>query len=513
MNILLTFIGSKDPYHYSRNGEREDGPVLSVVKGYGISFERIYCYCTPQLKNNGEKMSQAFLEEGISGYCEIIELGLEDPTNYEDILFLLRDQVAILRENYRGAWFYISPSSGTPEMHASWLFLHGSGELPSRIIHARPPRYVTAEMKQFDEYDLTAQYFPTIRFPFASHNDKRKSWDLQTLLAKVGLVGQHPLFTKTVDMARRLAATDYPVLLVGETGTGKELFARFIHGASSRSVKPFRPTNIAALSSELISSELFGHKKGAFSGAVQDKKGLIQEAGGGTVFLDELAEIPKEDQAKLLRFLESGEIQPVGSSQTEIARARIVAATNRKVIDEQDESLREDIYYRFEIGLLSLPSLKERKDDIPLIANTIVDSFNEAGESDRRLSPEALVYLENLPWPGNVRQLASVLKRSFLQSDNEILGIEDIFYQGPETSAQAKSQEESIETFYLPEFDQGFELKNYIRDLRAQVITKALAQSDGNQKKAAELLGLSPAALSKALRQKYKEATKDNMNR
>jgi transcriptional regulator with GAF, ATPase, and Fis domain len=231
-----------------------------------------------------------------------------------------------------------------------------------------------------------------------------------------GMVGRSAAMRTLFQRIERVAPVDVPVLVVGESGTGKELAARAIQRVGPRHGQRFETVNCGALTRELLLSELFGHERGAFTGAVERKAGLLAVANGGTVFLDEIGELPLEAQAMLLRFLENGEIRPVGSTQTIRADIRLISATNRDLESAiEQRAFREDLYYRLFDVVLEVPPLRERREDIPLLAEHFRARFNrQYGLSIDPLRPETLRMLETAPWRGNVRELQKVLKHAMI---------------------------------------------------------------------------------------------------
>ena len=222
------------------------------------------------------------------------------------------------------------------------------------------------------------------------------------------MVGQDPSMLALFELIERAAPSDVPILVLGETGTGKELVARAIHAASKRSQQPFLAENCAAVPANLLESELFGHVRGSFTGATADRKGLFQTADGGTVFLDEIGDMPLEMQSKLLRVLEQGEVRPVGSNKMVQVDVRVVAATHRDLAEMVEQKrFRADLYYRLNVVKLNLPSLRERAGDIQHLVRCFL--IEHGG---RELDPSALELLEAAPWPGNIRQLENEITRA-----------------------------------------------------------------------------------------------------
>ncbi|MEW6501214.1 MAG: sigma-54-dependent Fis family transcriptional regulator [Thermodesulfobacteriota bacterium] len=249
------------------------------------------------------------------------------------------------------------------------------------------------------------------------------------LLKEDGLVvGQSAAFQQVMTMLASYAATDYPVLITGESGTGKELVATRLHRLSSRRDQPLVVQNCSAIPETLLESELFGYKKGAFTGAVKDKKGLFEAADGGTLFLDEIGDMPVELQAKVLRVIQSNEIKPVGSTETRKVDVRLIAATNRDLEQMVEEkSFRRDLFYRLSVLPLSLPPLRERQEDIPLLFSFFLR--REAARNNlppKRVTPEALGVLNAYPWPGNIRELENLAKYLTVVCPQEAIGTADL---------------------------------------------------------------------------------------
>ena len=287
------------------------------------------------------------------------------------------------------------------------------------------------------------------------------------------IIGGSPLIQQAVELAKKVAATDTTVLLLGETGTGKEIFAQAIHHNSSRGNKSFVAVNCSSFSKELLESELFGHKAGAFTGAVKDKKGLFEEANGGTIFLDEIGEMPAELQARLLRVLETGEFIKVGDTKTLKVNVRTIAATNRDLQKEIETGhFRSDLFYRLSVFQISLPSLQQRAKDIPALAKHFVAVF--AAKTNKPvpvLQKEYLEALQQYGWPGNIRELKNVIERSvILENGNELTTSTLPFNM--QHAADAKSS--------------SFELAV----VEKQHIQKVLQHTNGNKTETARLLGI-----------------------
>ena len=250
-----------------------------------------------------------------------------------------------------------------------------------------------------------------------------------------GIVGHSKAINAAIDLAKKVSVTDTTVLLLGETGTGKEVFANAIHYNSRRNTGNFVAVNCSSFSKELLESELFGHKAGAFTGALKDKKGLFEEADGGTMFLDEIGEMDINLQAKILRVIEQGEFIKVGDTKTSKVNVRIIAATNRKLEGEITKgNFREDLFYRLSVFQIVLPSLNERRDDIPLLAKHYLKEYTrKVGQKIGDMSPEFLAGLEKHNWKGNIRELKNIIERAVIICDGNTLSADLLpldFYDG-----------------------------------------------------------------------------------
>jgi transcriptional regulator with PAS, ATPase and Fis domain len=286
-----------------------------------------------------------------------------------------------------------------------------------------------------------------------------------------------------------VASTDVPILILGETGTGKELFARLAHRLSERHRKDLVPVNCAAIPKELMESYLFGHVKGAYTGASSNRIGKFEQAHESTLFLDEIAELTPDAQAKLLRVLQDGNIEPLGSHQPRKLDVRIVSATNRNLQEDmQTGKFREDLYFRLRGVEVSLPPLRERREEISLLAVTLLDRINQRFHRQRSLTKNALARLVSYYWPGNVRELEAALRESVLFAERDELEAEDLKMSGDVTSSDYFNS--------FPEPEAGFDLRAFLAQARAHLIRRALSSCGGNQSQAARLLGITRQALN-----------------
>ncbi len=317
--------------------------------------------------------------------------------------------------------------------------------------------------------------------------------ELRSVRGKTEIIGRTPKMERVRTLIERIAPTDSSVLILGETGTGKELVARSIHEHSQRASQPFVAVNCGALPENLVESELFGHKKGAFTGADTPRKGLIEVANGGTLFLDELGELDKNMQVKLLRFLESGEVRRVGENDAFHVDVRIVCATNRDLQEMvQDGGFREDLFFRVNTFEIHLPPLRERKDDIPALAcSLIARHLKRESVSEEILSPAAIDVLRRHDWSGNVRELANAVEHACILSGGDAILPEHL----PRSVTGSVSSKEH--PFLVTNFPRTLTL----REIEQEVIEQTLEKNGGDKPATAEELGIALKTLYNKLNQ------------
>ena len=310
------------------------------------------------------------------------------------------------------------------------------------------------------------------------------------------MIGQHPLMQRIQTLVQKVAPTDATVLISGESGTGKELIARNIHSFSIRKDGPFIALNCGAIPGELLESELFGHERGAFTGAVGSRPGMFQVARGGTIFLDEVAEMSPPLQVKLLRVLQEREFRPVGSDRSVKTDVRVIAASNKELFDEVSKGrFREDLFYRLQVIPIRLPSLRDRRTDIPLLVDHFLAKVNgRRPQGPIRLSEEACVQLWEYDWPGNVRELENVIEQLVVLADGDTVSADQLppsvrrFVSGKRTPT--------------PTLDDNFDFNQAVEAFEDQLIHEALRKSNGNKQAAARMLGLKRTTLVAKLRRR-----------
>jgi DNA-binding NtrC family response regulator len=326
-------------------------------------------------------------------------------------------------------------------------------------------------------------------------SQKQRRVDGETAPWRHFLIGQSRSMLQICEIVQLVAAKRCTILISGETGTGKEVIAKAIHAASNRAAQPLVSVNCTALPATLIESELFGHAKGAFTGAFTSRMGRFEQANRGTLFLDEIGDLPLEAQAKLLRVLQEQEFQRIGSSETVRVDVRVVAASNVDLEQAvKERRFREDLYYRLNVVPIHLPALRERRDDIPLLLQHFLDKIRiSENTAPKQISPEAVQYLQQLPWPGNVRQLEHAVQMAFaLSGDRTILGPTDFLVRRPPTPERPNASVPAP-MVQLPE--EGLNFDEVVSSFELSLLNQALTASGGNKARAADLLQIKRTTL------------------
>ncbi|MCF8143151.1 MAG: sigma 54-interacting transcriptional regulator [Deltaproteobacteria bacterium] len=382
--------------------------------------------------------------------------------------------------------FHLSP--GTPAMAAVWIIL-AKTRFPAELIESSKEHGVLTASVPFD---ISADFIPDL-FRKPDQTLKRLAAGLPAVAPEFdNIIHRSEVMQRLVLKARRIAPRSIPVLIEGESGTGKELFARAIHDASPRKGKPFIAINCGAIPKELVESELFGHEKGAFTGAVATRAGHFEAAHTGTIFLDEIGDLPKEMQVKLLRTVEEGEVRRIGATQVRPVDIRIIAATNRNLIEEVAEgSFREDLFYRLAVAVIKLPPLRERAGDVSLLFDQLLEQINKEGRNEpgykrKKFSASARNLLLQHSWPGNVRELQNTLTRAAVWSVGEDLEEEDI----REALLPVPAAGKEMERILNQPLSGGINLPEIIKTVAVHYLERGLSEKHGNKTKTAKILGL-----------------------
>ena len=421
---------------------------------------------------------------------------LPDPTDYERVFDASNAALsAILRPSKspdRELCIHLSP--GTPAMAAIWVLL-GKSRYPATFFQT----YRGKARQTRIPFDLVLDFVPELLREPDSNLQQLASRSPSEVEGFGEIVGESKAIRLAVGRARKAAVRDVPVLIVGESGTGKELFARAIHAASPRRKGPFIAINCAAIPRELLESELFGHRKGAFTGAVADRMGAFESADQGTLFLDEVGECDPAMQAKLLRVVQPppGEgpcvrvFQRVGDTDQRRSDVRIIAATNRDLADETGHGrFREDLFYRLAVITLKLPPLRDRRTDIPLIARALLGQTNrqfdrqEPGYKHKTLSDSAISFVKRYDWQGNVRQLHNAIVQAAVMTDADAITRADLVAAVSDVPGRA-----GADVLERP-LGGGFSLDELLKDIQRHYLQRAMEEAGGVKTRAARLLGM-----------------------
>ncbi len=483
--VLISWIGTTDLRAPQAGAEVGTGPVAQALEELRFDQARLLTNHEPETVAPYRAWLRARAPEV---QIQVLQETLSSPTAFGEIYAAAVRACGAVVEKAPDAsslTFHLSP--GTPAMAAIWVIL-AKTRFPAELIESSRLHGVRVASVPFD---ISADFLPDLL--------RRPDRELERLSA--GLASEAPEFDeilhrsaamrRVILRARRVAPRSVPVLIEGETGTGKELVARAIHRASPRRDRPFVAVNCGALSPELVESELFGHERGAFTGASARRDGHFVAADGGTLFLDEIGELPLSAQVKLLRTLQEGEVLPVGSSRPRTVNVRPIAATNRSLPSEVGAGrFREDLFYRLAVAVLRLPPLRERADDLALLIDRLLERVNRESEQQpghvhKKLSVGARNLLLSHPWPGNVRELQNTLRRATLWSSEETLTADDV-----REALLPVAASDQAETVLNRPLGNSLDLRAVLADVARHYLERALAEAGGNKTEAARLVGL-----------------------
>ena len=464
------------------------GPVKALLERE--PFDHVHL-----ISNYGPRPTNLYAKWlGHKADCHLVKL--DDPTDHANVFSIADKVLAAVTAGPPGkdAQLCMHLSPGTPAMAAIWILL-GKSRYPATFWQTHQGRAWITDIP----FDLMVDFIPEVlRLPDAHFQHLASSSPSQTPGFEAIIGDSRPIRLAT-GRARRAAIRHVPVLLLGESGTGKELFARAMHDASPRRAGPIVAINCAAIPSALLESELFGHKKGAYTGADEDRPGAFEQADGGTLFLDEVAECDHAMQAKLLRVLQppAGEgpchrvFRRLGESRDRTSDVRIIAATNRDLLNEVNRNaFREDLYYRLAVITIKLPPLRHRKSDVPAITKALLAQINEQfrtgepGYQEKSICPSTMRFVKSRDWPGNVRQLYNVLLQAAVMAESDVLQPPDVEAALAETPGTGK-----IDAMDHPLGD-GFDLTAHLERIRKHYLQRAMAEARGAKSQAARLLGL-----------------------
>ncbi len=480
---LISWIGLTDLRSAENNGAEGLGPIASAIAS-PADFDRIYL-----LTNFDYKASVSYCQwlEKTTRCVEtdLYSIELSSPIDYAEIYEQVCTELkrAGLPNDDVEVTFHLSP--GTPAMAAIWIIL-AKTRFPAKLIQTSK-----AHGRQSVDFffDLANEFLPEFLRRSGDRIERLNSAQ-ESVAGFEAVVHRSAVMAEQIALARRMAAFPVPVLILGETGTGKEVFAEAIHKVSDRSGKPFIAVNCGAIPKELANSELFGHKKGSFTGATSDRLGHFREAEGGTIFLDEIGDLPLDSQVRLLRALQQQEITPVGESRPVKINVRVIAATHRNLQrDVAEGGFREDLFHRLAVGILNLPALRHRGGDIELLidhflARVNADAAGMPEAQHKELSLDARKLLLSHAWPGNIRELYHTILRAVIWSRDPVIGQADI--QRALLPIEGKA-----EGILDRPLGNGFELQALLDEVSRHYIVRAMEATSGKKKLAAEMLGFS----------------------
>jgi len=441
-------------------------------------------------------------EESIRRLCTTVAEGMgftcAEAATGEDALALLEEQPAhiiltdLVMPRMSGLEFLERVKRILPRAEIAVMTGHGSVETAVQAMKLGAYDYISKPFSPLEELRLFLRRMADKIELVEENLFLRERMNTETGLH--GIVGSSPKIQDVLRVVARLKDTRTPVLIVGESGTGKELVARAIHFRGAFASRPFVAVDCGSLVPTLIESELFGYEKGAFTGAMRSKPGLFQSANGGTIFLDEIGELPLEMQAKLLRVLQEKEVRPVGSNQKFKVDVRVIAATNRDLEAAQREgAFRKDLYFRLNVVTLNLPPLRERRSDVAPLVHYFLDRF--APGKSISISPAAMKTMFQYDWPGNVRELENCIERAVALGDQEMIDVSDL----PPAVRRQQAQNVSVETAILADEATGSSNTD-LEELERETIQRVFEQVHGDKARARKMLGISRATLYRKLK-------------
>jgi len=488
MRILVSWIGTADLNAPERGEEGELGPVARAIAAGG--YDAIWLLATQSEEQLGKFEAWLRDRRSDSASLRIRRVQLRNPANFEEIYeavtLFLETELRRFRQPPE-LTFHLSP--GTPAMAAIWVIL-GRTKYRAKLIQSSKRTGIEVVSLPF-EISMSRRFFADV---------VRTSDELLTQLS-AGEAGSSARFgdiiycgegmRRLVTRAKRAALRSVPVLIEGESGTGKELLARAIHRESLRNERPFQVINCGAIPQELVESELFGHVKGAFTGAVKDRVGCFEAAHGGTLFLDEVSELPLQAQVKLLRVLQEGEVTRVGATKPIKLDVRIIVASNKDLAAAAANGrFREDLFYRLAVLVLKVPPLRERQGDIEALIDGLLDRINvqsldEPGFRPKTISANGQKLLSQQAWLGNVRELENTLRRAVVWSDKRVISEQDIRDALLPVIASVGS-----DAILNRSLENGVDLPSLMHEVARHYLERALKCANGNKSRATELLGL-----------------------
>ncbi|MDX9802348.1 MAG: sigma-54 dependent transcriptional regulator, partial [Spirochaetia bacterium] len=448
-------------------------------------------------------IEQEFASHSPSAKFSFISLELKSVIDYDEIFLKIKSAAIKIVENLNQEEIDISIllDPGTPQMQTCWFLLARSGFLKADLFQGIPPQF-SGGIYKYRIVNPDSKILPEIhsheRGKAGGNNKCTNQWITGSKESPVR--GISKIYQEILDKAVQVSKYDISVLITGETGTGKGVIAKMIHDSSSRSAMPFLPVNCSGISVSLAESEFFGHVKGSFTGADRSRTGQFRAAEGGTIFLDEIGDLPLEIQPKLLRVLEEKVVLPVGGEKEHKINVRIIAATNKDLPGcISSGNFRRDLYERLNQITIIVPPLREHSEDINELASKFISEWNNQYREEKYFSSETSALLTKYSWPGNIRQLRNTVFSLCASSvSNQITP--DLLPQEILSYFKMTGVSSPLE-ITIPE--EGFNIKTVIYNYEKDIYVKALEMTNGNRENAAKLLGLNPPAFRKALRERF----------
>ena len=471
VKTLLTYVGNNDQYPFDK-----PGAILSLLAK--MKFDQLFLFLNNESYLTAASEINRFCKENYPALkVSYIDCPAINPTDYNLVYPAMYSGVTHILKDFPDDSYTISLTSGTPTMHACWIFLVQGGVIDAEVVQVDRSGDINPVSFNLDDFpqivsiadtkaELTRIARENLQLKKALHTDE------------VPFIGESPVIQAIKKIIQRICDTDLSVLIRGQSGTGKEEIAKSLHLLSHRREEPMVTINCGAIPGQLFESELFGHLKGTFTGAVEDKEGQLAAASGGTVFLDEIGELALDQQVKLLRVLEYQKFMPLGSTEEHEIDVRFLFATNRDLREMVEEGdFREDLFYRLAQYEIELPPLSQRGKDKLLLARKFLDNQNKINGMQKKFDSSAVEKILEHPWPGNVRQLKNAIEVAFLMSADDISEHEIRIVDASKRTTEVSIPDEGIDLEYeiIPKYYQA-----------------ALKKTNGNAAQAARLLGFEP---------------------
>lgn len=486
--LLFAWIGNTDLRAPAEESEVGLGPIAQALES-DLDFARVvllHDYPVARVRPYVD-----WLNGRLAGRvaAELVHRKLTSPVDLGEIYRAAVETVTEKTQESNGLRLTFHLSPGTPAMAAVWIILSKTRFLADVIQSSKTGGVQVSDVP----FDLSAEYLPDIIRGADQRLEDLSVGQVPERASFGAIVYRGASMKRVIQRAEKVAVRTVPVLIEGESGTGKELLARAIHDASARRTGPFVAVNCGAIPESLVESELFGHKKGAFTGATAERVGHFESASKGTLFLDEVGELPLATQVKLLRVLQEGKVVRVGETRERSMDVRLIAATNRSLADEVGQGqFREDLFHRLAVAVIRLPPLRERKGDLSVLIDHLLAAVNAEAEREetalgyrpKKLSSGARNVLLNHEWPGNVRELLNTLRRAAVWVEGETLSAADI------SDALLRSHDKASGSILGRQLEAGFSLPDLLAEVARHYLSRAMEEAGKNKTKAASLVGL-----------------------